>query len=67
MLLWFFMAVAATSLLPAVYFIKNSTRLFNSGYAGLNIGLDLLVFLGVPVLKHFVVVLDEASSEGLDV
>lgn len=50
MLLWFFMAVAATSLLPAVYFIKNSTRLFNSGYAGLNIGLDLLVFLGVPVL-----------------
>ena len=50
MLLWFFMAVAATSLLPAVYFIKNSTLLFNSGYAGLNIGLDLLVFLGVPVL-----------------
>ena len=43
MLLWFFMAVAATSLLPAVYFIKISTRLFNSVYLGY-----IFVSLGIP-------------------
>lgn len=51
---WFFMAVAATSLLPAVYFIKNSTHLWNSGIDGVDAGLDLLVFLGVPVLLSIV-------------
>lgn len=50
MLSWLFMSVAATSLLPAVYFIKNSTRLCKFGFGGLDICLDLLVFLGVPVL-----------------
>lgn len=49
-LLWLLMSVAATSLLPAVYFIKLSTHLWNSGIKGLDIGIDLLVFLGIPVL-----------------
>lgn len=53
LLLYFYMAIASTSLLPAVYFIKVSTRLWNSRFEGLNIGLNLLVFLGVPILLSF--------------
>ena len=49
----FFMALAATSLLPAVYFIKTSTHLWQSGSQGLNVVLDLLVFLGLPLLLSF--------------
>lgn len=53
LLLYFYMAIASTSLLPAVYFIKVSTRLWNSRFEGLNIGLNLLAFLGVPILLSF--------------
>lgn len=49
----FFMALAATSLLPAVYFIKTSTHLWQSGSQGLNVVLDLFVFLGLPLLLSF--------------
>ena len=53
LLLYFYMAIASTSLLPAVYFIKVSTRLWNSRFEVLNIGLNLLAFLGVPILLSF--------------
>lgn len=46
----FFMALASTSLLPAVYFIKSHCEVFHTASPCLNLFLDLSVYLGVPVL-----------------
>lgn len=46
----FLMAMASTSLLPAIYFIKTGCRLFQTRFATINRILDLMLFLGVPVI-----------------
>lgn len=46
----FIIALASTSLLPAIYFIKSGVEFFHTQCQCFNIVLDLLVFLGFPVL-----------------
>ena len=46
----FLMALASTSLLPAIYLIKIGCKVFNTGYLALNKILDLVLFLGVPTI-----------------
>lgn len=46
----FFMALASTSLLPAIYFIKIRLKVFSTPCDSLNGCLDLLLFLGIPLL-----------------
>ena len=44
------MALASTSLLPAIYFIKSEVEIFHLRCKGLGVVLDLLLLLGVPVV-----------------
>lgn len=53
----FYMALASTSLLPAIYFIKIGARIFHTQNEGVNICLDLLVFLGIPVIMSLLALL----------
>lgn len=46
----FILALASTSLLPAVYFIKSGVKVCHTPCEGINFALDLLLYLGVPVV-----------------
>ncbi len=46
----FFMALASTSLLPAIYFVKIGYEVFQTNSVTVNRCLDLMLFLGVPVI-----------------
>lgn len=46
----FIMALASTSLLPAIYFIKSGVVVFNTQCQCVNTVLDLVILLGVPVV-----------------
>lgn len=50
----FIMALASTSLLPAIYFIKSDSKVFHTPLPCLNIILDMVVYIGVPVLMSLV-------------
>ena len=47
---YFIMALASTSLLPAIYFIKSGYKVWNTPCSNLNLLLDLLIYIGIPVL-----------------
>ena len=49
----FFMAMASTSLLPAIYFIKCGVELWSLDCEWLSRTLDIVTFIGVPVLVSF--------------
>lgn len=50
---YFIMALASTSLLPAIYFIKSNCKVWNTPYPNLNLLLELLMYIGIPVLMSF--------------
>lgn len=50
--LW--MALASTSLLPAIYFIKIRLKVLNFQCDALNLCLDLLLYLGVPLVMSLI-------------
>lgn len=45
----FIIALASTSLLPAIYFIKSEVKLFHTRCECINMVLDLAALLGVPI------------------
>ena len=53
----FYMALAATSLLPAIYFIKVGANICHTQYGALNKCLDLLCYLGIPVIMSLLALL----------
>jgi len=61
----FFMALASTSLLPAIYFIKIGCEVFQTKIGTINKLLDLLMFLGVPVFLSWCSLL-WMKSQGAD-
>lgn len=50
----FFMALTSTSLLPAIYFIKSGCELWNLDCEWLGKLLDIVTYIGVPVLMSFI-------------
>ena len=46
----FIMALASTSLLPAIYFIKSEVEMFHTQCKCINTVLDLMLLLGIPVV-----------------
>lgn len=68
--LW--MALASTSLLPAIYFIKIRLKVFNFQCDALNLCLDLLLYLGVPLVMSLISLLwmkgqsDDSINSGAD-
>lgn len=46
----FLLALSSTSLLPAIYFIKSGCHVFRTQFILINLVLDILLFLGLPVL-----------------
>ena len=46
----FIMALASTSLLPVIYFIKSEVKVFHTRCNCVNVMLDLLLLLGIPVV-----------------
>lgn len=50
----FCLAFASTSLLPAIYFIRIRLKVFNFQCNALNLCLDLLLYLGVPLVMSLI-------------
>lgn len=46
----FFISMASTSLLPSIYFIKCGIRIWCTPYLMINIVLDLVLYIGIPVV-----------------
>lgn len=46
----FYMAMAATSLLPAIYFIKVDIKFFEFECKALNVCINLIVMLSIPII-----------------
>lgn len=46
----FIMALASTSLLPAIYFIKSGVKVLHTPCQCINMVLDIVLFLGVPIV-----------------
>lgn len=51
---YFLMALASTSLLPAIYLLKSRYVLWNTKYSCINKPLDVITYLGVPLVMSIV-------------